>query len=203
MTAFMAFLAKNWKTLFIGIIALLAFMILVNGCTRPSKIWNWNRVRIWNRGDGNVFDIRSWFRNRTNNDSDGDGERRPWNLTYDNGMPTDDAATQQIGSESMDSNVLIWAGIIVAVALIFWFFILSPETRARILGKSASTEPSTEDIVAMSPSDPRMDMFAAYCRVHDHLPVDVQQEIGAKVLPYIIEDVKARNARVIAAERAK
>ena len=51
--------AKNFKTIFIGAIFLLCFVVLITSCNKPSRVWNWNRTKINNRGDGNRIDWRN------------------------------------------------------------------------------------------------------------------------------------------------
>lgn len=179
------FISKNFKTVFIGVMCLFAFAILVQGCNKPSRVWNWNRTRIFNRGDGNWFDWRS--RNKkerddgTEIDEDTGERRRRWNLFRDDGLQTgENEQPIQKKGEGMNDTVLLLLVVGGGLAAI-WFLVLTPEQRDNINpfkkkeggGEPARSEPSTVLAAPVQkieqPEGIREDLFHAYCLLFDNI----------------------------------
>lgn len=200
-------LEKHFDKLLIAGCLLIAFGFLVNGCTRPEQTWNWTKTRIWNRGDGNWFDWRSKPEKKDAtpspkptpaplppDDDKPDGGRRPWHIFRDNADVGDVASPTVLEQETNpmflnDSNapiILVLAGVIG-----FWFFVLTPEQRAKwnpFKTSGGGTAKTTQV---------RKSMFDAYCVLFDSIPdTAIRDTLQKNVLPYVIEQEKKAAANV-------
>lgn len=194
-----AFFAKHFKVIAIAIVFLLSFMILVNGCTRPSRIWNWTRTRIFNRGDGNWFDWRNDRRkeeDKEDKDGNADGDeddsgRRRWNIFRDTGMQDQDSQALEQESEMNDTvmTILVIVGGLAAV----WFFVLTPAQREKLnpfRGTAAATTTTAAKAATAAPpvtSDTRAILINAYCILYDTIEDDATRKaLTESVLPKVM-----------------